>query len=293
MELLPFIVIGTLLALVLVLLARIELMRRSVREIDEAFHDRLASDTNTLIDISSRDTRLLRLAADINDQLGLLRAQRQRFQQGDRELKEAITNLSHDLRTPLTAISGYLDLLDREEKSDAVRDYLARIRNRTDALKDLTEELFRYSMFTAEQALKREPVDLVRALEESLVSFYAAMRARGIEPRISLPETPVWRELDGAALGRVFANIIGNAVKYSDGDFSVSMGADGIILFENSANGLDGVSVGRLFDRFFTVQAGRASTGLGLSIAKSLTARMGGTVEAVYDGGRLRIKVTF
>ena len=293
MELLPFIVVGTLLALVLVLLARIELMRRSVREIDEAFHDRLASDTNTLIDISSRDTRLLRLAADINDQLGLLRAQRQRFQQGDRELKEAITNLSHDLRTPLTAISGYLDLLDREEKSDAVRDYLARIRNRTDALKDLTEELFRYSMFTAEQALKREPVDLVRALEESLVSFYAAMRARGIEPRISLPETPVWRELDGAALGRVFANIIGNAVKYSDGDFSVSMGADGIILFENSANGLDGVSVGRLFDRFFTVQAGRASTGLGLSIAKSLTARMGGTVEAVYDGGRLRIKVTF
>ena len=293
MELLPFIVIGTLLALVLVLLARIELMRRSVREIDEAFHDRLASDTNTLIDISSRDTRLLRLAADINDQLGLLRAQRQRFQQGDRELKEAITNLSHDLRTPLTAISGYLDLLDREEMSDAVRDYLARIRNRTDALKDLTEELFRYSMFTAEQALKREPVDLVRALEESLVSFYAAMRARGIEPRISLPETPVWRELDGAALGRVFANIIGNAVKYSDGDFSVSMGADGIILFENSANGLDGVSVGRLFDRFFTVQAGRASTGLGLSIAKSLTARMGGTVEAVYDGGRLRIKVTF
>ena len=293
MELLPFIVVGTLLALVLVLLARIELMRRSVREIDEAFHDRLASDTNTLIDISSRDTRLLRLAADINDQLGLLRAQRQRFQQGDRELKEAITNLSHDLRTPLTAISGYLDLLDREEKSDAVRDYLARIRNRTDALKDLTEELFRYSMFTAEQALKREPVDLVRALEESLVSFYAAMRARGIEPRISLPETPVWRELDGVALGRVFANIIGNAVKYSDGDFSVSMGADGIILFENSANGLDGVSVGRLFDRFFTVQAGRASTGLGLSIAKSLTARMGGTVEAVYDGGRLRIKVTF
>lgn len=293
MELLPFVVIGILVLLVLVLLARTGLMRKSAREIAEAFHDRLTTNTNALIDISSRDRCMLKLASDINGQLRLLRAQQHRFQQGDRELKEAVTNLSHDLRTPLTAINGYLDLLDREEVSEAARRYLARIRNRTEALKELTEELFRYSVVASEQALKREPVELIRALEESLVSFYDAMKARGIEPEINLPETPVWRELDGAAISRVFANIIGNAVKYSDGGFRVSMGEDGTIVFENAASGLDAVTVGRLFDRFFTVEAGRASTGLGLSIAKGLTERMGGSVEAAYDAGKLRVKLSF
>lgn len=287
MEYLLLFVIGILLLFVLGLLLKVRLLRKSMREITEAFHDRLTTDTNILIDVSSRDQCVLKLTSDINSQLRLLRTERHRFQHGDRELKEAITNLSHDLRTPLTAINGYLDLLDREEKSETVQRYLSHIRNRTEALKNLTEELFRYSVVTSEQTMKLEQANLVRALEESLVSFYGVMKGRGIQPEINLPEKPVWRELDIEAVNRVFSNIISNALKYSDGDFSVSMDEDGIIIFMNTASKLNAVTTGRLFERFFTVEDGRNSTGLGLSIAKVLTERMGGNLEAKYDNGKL------
>ena len=282
-------VLGILFLFIIALLLDVRLLRKSIREITEAFNDRLTADTNTLIDVSSRDPYVLKLASDINSQLRLLRAERHRFQQGDRELKEAVTNLSHDIRTPLTAIYGYLDLLDREEKSENVQRYLFHIRSRTEALKNLTEELFRYSVVTSEQTMKLEQVNLVRALEESLVSFYGVMKEQGIQPEISLPEKPIWRELDLAAVNRVFSNIISNALKYSDGDFCVSMGENGIIIFTNTASNLNAVTTGRLFERFFTVEDGRNSTGLGLSIAKALMGRMGGNISAEYDKGKLRL----
>ena len=293
MEHLLLIIIGILLLIIFVLLAKVYFLRKSAQEIAEVFRDRLTADTNTLIDISTRDPYMRKLAADINVQLRLLRKERHRYQQGDLELKEAVTNISHDLRTPLTAINGYLDLLEREEKSENVQRYLSQIQNRTEVLKNLTEELFRYSVVTSSQELKRSRMDLVRALEESLLSFYAIMQEKGIQPEIDLPEEPVFRELDAGAVNRIFANIISNALKYSDGDFGVKMDRNGSVIFTNTAHNLNVVTVGRLFDRFYTVEASRNSSGLGLSIAKVLTERMGGTISAQYEGDRLSIIVSF
>lgn len=285
--------IGILAVMIIALSVKIYFLRKAAREIETAFADRLITDTNTLIDISTGDPYMRSLANAINIQLRKLREERHRFRQGDQELKEAVTNISHDLRTPLTAICGYLELLEREEKSENVRRYLAQIENRTEALKSLTDELFQYSVATSSQALKVERLDLVRALEDSLLSFYGVMREKGIHPKISLPEEPICRELDASALNRVFSNIISNAVKYSDGDFAVTMTEDGSITFINSAKELDAVTVGRLFDRFYTVDAGRNSTGLGLSIAKLLTERMGGQINAEYQDNKLCICLFF
>ena len=289
MEHLLFIIIGILLLMIFVLLAKVYFLRKSAQEIADAFRDRLTADTNTLIDISTRDPYMRKLAADINVQLRLLRKERHRYQQGDQELKEAVTNISHDLRTPLTAINGYLDLLEREEKSEKVQRYLSQIQNRTEVLKNLTEELFRYSVVTSSQELKPERMDVVRALEESLLSFYAVMQEKGIQPEIDLSGEPVFRELDAGAVNRIFSNIISNALKYCDGDLSVAMNTDGSITFTNTAHNLNAVAVGRLFDRFYTVEASRSSTGLGLSIARQLTERMGGTIEADYRNSKLTI----
>lgn len=293
MKKLLFIIIGILLLIIFALAAKIYFLRKSAKEIAEAFRDRLAADTNTLIDVSTRDAYLRKLASEINTQLRLLRKERHRYQQGDLELKEAVTNISHDLRTPLTALNGYLGLLEQEEKSENVQRYLSQIQNRTEVLINLTEELFQYSIVTSSQRLRYESVDLVRALEESLASFYAVIQEKGVQPEIQLPETPVFRELDAGAVNRIFSNIVGNAVKYSDGDLSVVMSANGTIAFSNAAKNLNAVAVGRLFDRFYTVEAGRNSTGLGLSIAKVLTERMGGTIEASYADGRLHIRLRF
>ncbi len=293
MEPLLLFIIGILVLIICTLLAKIYFLRRSAREITEAFRDRLTEDTNTLIDISSRDRYMRKLAVDINLQLSLLRKERRHYRHGDLELKEAVTNISHDLRTPLTAISGYLDLLEREEKSENIQRYLSQIKNRTEVLKCLTEELFRYSVVASSQDLNPEHMDIVRALEENLLSFYAVMQEKGIQPEIELPEEPIFRELDAGAVNRIFSNILGNAVKYSDGDLCVKMDKSGCITFSNTAHNMTAVTVGRLFDRFYTVEANRNSTGLGLSIAKLLTERMGGRIEALYSNGRLEIKVRF
>ena len=101
------------------------------------------------------------------------------------------------------------------------------------------------------------------------------------------------RRLNQAALSRVFGNILDNAVKYSDGDLDISLSDDGKIIFSNTAISLDEVQVGKLFDRFYTVEAARRSTGLGLAIAKTLVEQMNGKIEANYKNKKISIFVSF
>ena len=285
--------VGILVVIIIMLSIKIYLMEKSVREIMEAFADRLKTDTNILIDISSRDKNMRELADRINTELRLLRKERRCYQQGDQELKDSVTNISHDLRTPLTAICGYLNLLKHEEKSAAEDEYLAQVQNRVDVMISLTEEMFRYSIAASSYELKRERINVVSVLGESLLSFYGMMQEKGIQPVIAMPEEPVWRMLDVSALNRIFSNIISNALKHSDGDLFVDMKENGTITFSNTAQTLNSVIVGRLFERFYTVGTNYYSTGLGLSIAKLLTGRMGGQISAEYKGEMLYITVQF
>ena len=162
------------------------------------------------------------------------------------ELKEAVTNISHDLRTPLTAICGYLDLLVNEEKSEAVERYLSVIGNRAEALKQLTEELFQYSVIQSPSSdIALENLDLNSVLEESISAYYAALKGCGIVPEISIPEQRIRRRFNRNVLSRVFGNIIGNAIKYSGGDLKIDLSETGEIVFTNTAPHLDEVLVGK------------------------------------------------
>ena len=287
--------IGAMAALALataILLLKWLCLRASLREISRELAEKLQTDTNTLISLSSGDRAVRRLAAQIDRQLQALRRERLRLQQGDAELKGAITNISHDLRTPLTAICGYLELLEQEEHSEKSRRYLAVIRERSQAMRDLTEELFRYSMATAAaEELSLQPVSVKDVLEQSLAGFYGSLTEKGISPQIQLPEGPVIRRMDAVALRRVFDNLLNNALKYSDGDLQVTLTEAGEAVFSNAAGRLDCVQTQRLFDRFYTVEAARGSTGLGLSIARMLVEKMGGWIGAEYRAGRLWIRV--
>ena len=291
---LPWLICGGLAALALVLRIQLLLLQKSLDDITDQLGDRLSSDTNNPIFLPTRDAHARKLAAALNVQLKELRRQRQRYENGDRELKEAVTNVSHDLRTPLTAICGYLELLDKEDKTPRQARYLALIAGRAEAMRQLTEELLRYSLASGmEGGLDLEPVDLNGAVEEAVAALYGAFIEAGIVPRVSLPPERVARSLDRAALSRVLGNLLANALKYSAGDLDVVLSPDGAITLSNAAPALDEVQVGRLFDRFYTVETGRGSTGLGLSIARSLTERMGGTISARYGAGRLWMEVRF
>lgn len=268
-------------------------MRHAAEEIKDQFQACCREDTNGLIAISSRDSRMRALAADVNRQLVRFHRQRQRYKQGDQELKEAVTNISHDLRTPLTGIFGYARLLEEEPLTEDGRRYLGLIQNRAEAMKKLTEELFQYSIVLSAEDHKEESVNVGEALEESLAAAYVLFQERGITPKIQIPGEQVERMADRDALLRVFGNIISNGVKYSDGAFSIVMEPGGRITFSNPAARLNALSTARLFDRFYTVETGSGSTGLGLSIAKTLTERMGGQIWAEYEDGWLSVSVEF
>jgi signal transduction histidine kinase len=280
--------------IIVILLIKIAILHRAADEIRQGMAERLEQDTNTLISISTNDRTMCKLADNINKELRLLRKERRRFQSGDRELKEAITNISHDLRTPLTAVCGYLDLLEKEEKSEAAARYLSLIENRTQALKQLTEELFRYSVITSAPGnIRLEAVSLNGVLEESVAAYYAALKGRGITPTIKMPEKRIVRRLDRAAISRVFGNILNNALKYSDGDLDITLSETGKIIFTNTASVLDEVQVGKLFNRFYMIEAARNSTGLGLAISRTLVEQMKGEITARYGDKKLSICILF
>ena len=318
-----YLIFAMICALTAFLAMKVYLLRKGLKEIDNSLEEILDHDTNRQITLSSRDRSICRFASRLNIHLGELRKSRLKYTNGDRELKETITNISHDLRTPLTAISGYLELLERKytlersrfcpeqnihsreiqsysgnrtdahcrsipeknDSEDALR-CLAVIRNRTEHMKQLTEELFRYSLALSVPEEKPQLMSLNKVLEESLLSFYDALLKKGITPTVSIPETQVMRTLDPAALWRVFQNVLGNAVKYSESDLKVCLTEDGTVICSNTAPNLNPLLTEQLFDRYYTVETvsspnAESATGLGLSIARLLTERMGGEISAV------------
>lgn len=281
-------------ATVIFLLIKYNNLKRGIRKITAQVQDKIENNTNTLISVSEGGAETKELAAILNRELKVFREQGQKFRKGDNEVKEAVANISHDLRTPITAMSGYLELLEREEKSGQVERYIGIISERCAALKSLTEELFDYSVTAAKaDNLTLTDTCLNEELELVLASFYAALTEAGIEPEIVIPETKVVRQLDKAALQRVFGNIINNALKYSDGDLFVTLKEDGTVIFANTARNMTPVDTARLFERFYTVQTAKGSTGLGLSIARMLTGKMNGNIHAEYNNGMLEIIIHF
>lgn len=269
-------------------------LKKAAREISAAFADRLQTDTNTQIDISSRDKDMCRLASAINTQLRILRQEHLRYHQGDTELKNAVTNISHDLRTPLTAICGYIDIMEKTEISEQQARYLGIIKERTELMKQLTEELFRYSVIVSDnEKTETETLLINQVLEDSIMGYYAVLTEKGIHPDVNITDKQITAELNKDYLSRIFSNLLNNAVKYSDGDLNIILSDTGEIIFSNTAKGLSAVDAEQLFDRFYTVEAAHHSTGLGLSIARTLVRRMGGTITAEYADSRLKIKIKF
>ena len=275
----------------ILLLAKIYYLRKSCDEIIDKLDLIMSDDTNAKITILSNDRHMKLLATELNRRLRQIRKDQLKYISGDRELKDAITNISHDLRTPLTAIMGYLQIMKDIPKSEKLEQYLAIIKGRAEAMKQLTEELFRYSVVLSEQQSQPEQTVVNKVLEDSVMSYYAAMSEKGIVPVVDITEEKITRLLDPTALARVFANLMNNAIKYSGGDLEISLREPCVIEFSNSAPEMTNTQVERLFDRFYTVEAAHKSTGLGLSIARTLIEQMGGTIDASLDGEKLTITI--
>lgn len=272
-----------------VLACEVYVLKKSVREIAEQTEVKFRECSNSPVAPLSGDASVRRLASFLTEEIDAVLAARRQYEAGNAELKRAVTNISHDLRTPLTSAAGYLGLLERGGLSEKQAEYVRIVSGRIDAMRVLTEELLDYAVAASGDPPAGADICVNDILEDSLTQFFVAFAERGIEPSIDLCDARVVRRADKESLARIFGNIIHNAVRYSDGDFRVRMSESGRIEFENAAAGMDEVSAGKLFDRFFTVENGRGSTGLGLSIAKALAEKLGFSLDAHWRAGRLLI----
>lgn len=287
-----YVIFGAMAGMIVLLLVKLHLIKKSAREITSELGRILKEDTNTSLRLSTNDRDMCRLADSINVQLKQVRKEHLQYHQGNTELKTAITNISHDIRTPLTAIAGNLYMIGKTDDISEIRAYVNAIEERTETMKQLTEELLRYSIIISdENKPQTEDIFVNQVLQESISSFYPVLTEKGITPQIHMTDTRIVRNANRSELARVFSNLLNNAVKYSDGDLEITLSDTGEITFSNTAKELSTVEVEQLFDRFYTVEVARNFTGLGLSIARTLVERMGGTITADYENGRLKITI--
>ena len=285
-----YIIIGALLLVCIVLIIRIYLIKKSIKETEKSLENILKTDTNNLITVSDKSVK--NLASFLNRELKNLRKERLQYENGNQELKRTITNISHDLRTPLTAIRGYVDLLQEENLPQKGEEYLKIINKKVGELTELTRQLFDFSKtIDTDMDLVKENSCINELLEETLVGYYPIFKEKNIVPEISICEEKVYREINKASITRVFENIFSNVVKYSNGNFKVELKSDGKIIFSNNATSLDATTVQKIFDRYFSVENAKESTGIGLSIAKQLVELNGGSISADYVKNVLVIEV--
>lgn len=238
------------------------------------------------------------LIVEINTLIDDKRKMENIYKEKDIELREAIANMSHDLRTPLTSIMGYVyllndDKLDKEER----KEYLKIIEKRSLVLNDLITNFYGLSRIQADQyEIKFEPVNLELVLGEIIAAFYETLDYKFGEPEINIEEGlgPVLG--DKKALNRIFTNLIENIIKHGEGEVKISLKKKNkyiVMEFSNKAEELEPKDVNRIFEKFFTKDRMRTgqNTGLGLAIVKLLVEKQGQKIEAKKVGNRLVINI--
>ena len=274
------------------LILKLCLIKHSIKEIENSFTYILKADTNNMITISSSDKDIKNLTININNNLTDLRKQTLQYKSGNQELKNIITNISHDLRTPLTAIKGYIDLIQQGDLSNKQKQYLKIVEKKSDELTELTKQLFEFSkLMDIDIELKKERCCINEILEETLASYYNIFKEKNIIPKVSICDNKIYKTINRISIIRVFENILSNVLKYSNGDFKAIMNENGTIIFSNKASSLDATTVEKIFERYFSVENAKESTGIGLSIAKKLIELNNGSIKATYCNGYLIIEI--
>lgn len=286
-------VIVVLSILVITLVLRVVTTNIEIRNIIRDLEDITEKDTNILLTTSSGDKSIKSLVDSLNKELKKLLSIKREYSKGVFDVKKSAENIAHDIRTPLTVIKGYVDLLEEEDLSEEGKKCLEIIKGRTRYMKEMTDELFLSLSMKSRGVLSLSDIDAKSVLEEALVSFYNEFKKKGMTPSIITPNDKVILKADSKALYRVYSNIISNALKYGEGEFNVEMDEKGNTIFSNYAPNMDSVEANKLLDRYYTISDAKASSGIGLSISNEILQEMGGELKVRLDNKRLYISIIY
>lgn len=285
--------------LVIILILMFYTYRQQVRKICRQLTFQKDHRTNMRLTASLPFSELNDLIDNINEIIDLSHEIERTAQRNEIGLKETITNLSHDIRTPLTSMDGYFQLLQQSGSDQDRLHYINVIQSRISVLKEMLEELFTYTKLQNEAyTLELEPLDFGKCVRDTVFSFYDELQNRGILPEISFYEGPLPVIGNEEAIHRTIQNIIKNALEH--GNTSISLGLsckkpEVVFCCSNDVQNPDEIDTSKVFTQFYKADSARSrsSTGLGLFISKGLVERMNGRITASLQDNVFKIEIRF
>ncbi len=290
-----------LIAIIVGLAVYIFMTNRQLDRISEILEKRLQQQSSQIVSVDLINRHINKLASRINECLKAEENLRLHSVQGEKKFKELMVNISHDLRTPLTAIKGYQQLLEKEEMTEEQQEKLTIAMKNTKILEQLIEHFFEYTyMVNSNQINSLERINITNLITECLISSFTMFEECSIEVEYD-DSAAVFAMADKEMLGRIIQNLIRNCLQHARGRIQVRMieqiDSDCNMVgfsFSNEIAEENGIDAARVFERFYTTDyARKQSTGLGLAIVKLLTEQMNGTVNANISNNMLNIKVLF
>ncbi|MGD6903365.1 sensor histidine kinase [Bacillus infantis] len=277
-----------------IVLTRFYLLKKEIKRTARQLYQVNQNQTSKKVDISYHDRHFEELAKEINNQMDLTKQAEAVKRSTENELKQAISHISHDIRTPMTSILGYIQFLESDELSHELKkEYIATIKNSAGRLKILLEDFFELSIIEqTDYPMKLERVRSNDLIADALLGFYEEFKKRNIEPDIHIPDHKIMIVADASAVKRVVENLVVNAIRYSTGNVSIRLeerDAAVVLKISNTVDQLSEQDVHHMFDRFYKADQTRTGkgTGLGLPIAKSLMEKMNGNISAELKGNQL------
>ena len=273
--------------------------RRQIKNVKSQISFLNQHETNMLITSDQKSGCVAELTDELNTLIEQTAALRKEIADNESHLKDTIINLSHDIRTPLTSMDGYFQLLLKSDDPVERQQYATVISDRLSSLKEMLDELFTYAKLTNKvYEVELSPCAVNEILLSVLFSFYKDIKQRGIEPLVNVPEQGIFIQGNEPALRRIFQNILKNCIEHGNNQLSVRLinTADTVqIYFENDYQTQEPIVANKVFDRFYKADGARSktSTGLGLSIAKELVERLNGSITGNVKNDIFTITITF
>ena len=294
-----YIMIGVLSVLILILIGILISYKRQVKDICRQLRFLQECDSNMLITTEMKKGHIGELAELLNTLLKERKKGRADYQKKEQMIADIYTNLSHDIRTPLTSLDGYFQLLEETQEENDRKRYIQIIQERIESLKEMLEELFTYTKLqNGTYELKLEPQNVGQILKETVFSYYDDWAEQEISPQFEITEEPVWIRGNKQALRRTIQNIIKNGLDHGNKEIRIQLSRNEKqmeLVFQNKIEPGEQIDISRVFERFYKADKARSksSTGLGLSIAKGFVEKMHGEIAEEIKEDWFCIKISF
>lgn len=297
METISFIIIIILSLLCLSLLIALLVIKKNIRSITTELKKNRDKDYDRQIRVTLNDKDIEQLAKELNCNLDHQKELKLKEESAKKKLEQSISDIAHDLRTPLTVIKGNLQMLSEEKLSDEGRQYLDVSSRKAETLKGMVDEFFELSVLESDaQPADLKQLDIVSLLAQFIIDHETLIRDKGLTPDIDFPEKSVFVSANEELLNRVFSNLLANICKYAKDSFKISISSqDGTVTLSNKVSSADEIDTEHIFDRTYRADKARreGSAGLGLYIAKLLMEKQQGDITARLADGEISFILSF